>query len=35
MGEVVTTAGQEVLIEIGGMPVRVNSESPEFLQMLE
>ena len=35
MGELATTAGLEVIIEIGGIPVRVGSESPEFLNMLE
>ena len=35
MGELAATAGQEVIIEIGGMPVQVRSESPEFLLMLE
>jgi hypothetical protein len=35
MGELATAAGQEVIIEIGGMPVQVRSESPEFLHMLE
>jgi hypothetical protein len=35
MGEIATAAGQEVIIEIGGMPIQVRSESPEFLQMLE
>ena len=31
MGGLAATAGQEVIIEIGGMPVQVRSESPEFL----
>lgn len=35
MGSIATTAGQEVIIEIGGMPVQVRSESPDFLRMLE
>jgi len=35
MGELAATVGQEVIIEIGGMPVQVRSESPEFLRMLE
>lgn len=39
MGDLVTTAGQEVIIEIGRMPVLVraplSSESSEFLRMLE
>ncbi len=35
MGELATAAGQGVIIEIGGMPVEVNSDSPEFLEMLE
>ena len=35
MGSIATTTGQEVIIEIGGMPVQVRSESPEFLRMLE
>jgi hypothetical protein len=35
MGELATAAGQEVIIEIGRMPVQVRSESPEFLRMLE
>jgi len=35
MVELATIAGQEVVIEIGGMPVQVNSKSPEFLSMLE
>ena len=35
MGGLAATAGQEVIIEIGGMPVQVRSESPEFLDMLE
>jgi len=35
MGELATTAGLEVMIEIGGMPVQVRCDSPEFLHMLE
>lgn len=35
MGELATIARQEVIIEIGGMPIQVRSESPEFLHMLE
>ncbi len=35
MGELATAAGQEVVIEIGGMPVAVRTQSPEFLSMLE
>ena len=34
MVEVVTAADQQVIIEIGNMPVLVRSESPEFLRML-
>ncbi len=34
MGEL-ATAAQEVVIEIGGMPVAVRTQSPEFLAMLE
>lgn len=30
-----TTADQEVIIEIGGVPIQVRSESPEFLRLLE
>ena len=30
-----TAAGQEVIIGIGGIPIQVRSESPEFLRMLE
>ena len=33
--EPVTAAGQGVVIEIGGIPIQVRSESPEFLRMLE
>jgi hypothetical protein len=33
--EIVTAAGQEVIIEIGGMPIQICSESQEFLHMLE
>jgi len=29
------TAGQESVIEIGGIPIRVSCESPEFVRMLE
>jgi hypothetical protein len=35
MGELAPVAAQEVIIEIGGMPVTVHSDSPEFLRMLE
>ena len=35
MVEVATTADQQIVIEIGGMPVLVRSDSPEFLRMLE
>jgi hypothetical protein len=35
MGALATAAGQEVVIEIGGMPTRVCSESPEFVRTLE
>ncbi len=35
MGALAATAGQEIIIEIGGMPVQIRSESPEFLSMLE
>lgn len=35
MGGLAATARQEVIIEIGGMPVQVRCESPEFLRMLE
>jgi hypothetical protein len=35
MVELATAAGQEVIIEIGDMPIQVRSESPEFLRMLE
>jgi hypothetical protein len=35
MGELATIIGQEVIIEIGHMPVQVRSESPEFLHMVE
>jgi len=34
MGRLATAAGQEVIIEIGCMPVQVRSESSEFLQMI-
>lgn len=30
-----TAAGQEIIIGIGGVPIQVRSESPEFLRMLE
>ncbi|MBB5066443.1 hypothetical protein [Granulicella mallensis] len=33
--EPVTAAGQAIVIEIGGIPIQVRSESPEFLRMLE
>ena len=33
--EPATVAGHEVVIEIGGIPIQVRSESPEFLGMLE
>jgi hypothetical protein len=35
MVELATVADQHVVIDIGGMPVLVRSESPEFLRMLE
>jgi hypothetical protein len=35
MGNLATAVGQEIIIEIGSMPIQVRSESPEFLQMLE
>ena len=35
MGELATAAGQEIVIEIGGMPVLVRTESAEFHDMLE
>lgn len=35
MVELAAAAGQEVIIKIGGMPIQVRSESPEFLRMLE
>lgn len=35
MGELATAAGQEIVIEIGGMPVLVRTESRDFLRMLE
>ena len=35
MGELATAVGQEIVIEIGGMPVLVRTESAEFLHMLE
>lgn len=33
--EPATAAGQGIVIEIGGIPIQVRSESPEFLRMLE
>ena len=35
MVEVVTAADQQVVIEIGNMPVLVRTDSAEFLRMLE
>jgi len=35
MGKLATTVGYELVIEIGGMPVNVRTDSPEFLRMLE
>jgi hypothetical protein len=32
---VTTSIGQETTIEIGGMPIQVRTDSPEFLEMLE
>ena len=35
MGELAAIAAQQVIIEIGGLPAAVRSNSPEFLEMLE
>lgn len=35
MGELATAVGQEIVIQIGGMPVMVRTQSAEFLCMLE
>ena len=35
MGAIATIAAQKVIIEIGGMPIQVRCESPEFVRTLE
>src|SRR5215469_11710038 len=35
MGALATTAGHEVVIEIGGMPIQVRCDSPKFVRTLE
>ena len=35
MGELTVEAGYEVVIEIGGMPISVCAQSPEFVAILQ